>query len=131
MNIMKILVIIFSIVGFMTFSSCNQNTEASAMLENPETRNEIFDAIVGDDDMMTSFMEYVQGNDLAMQMMQGNNMMMGNMMKGNDLQMMMKDGAMMGNMMQMMHKNGMMSDECMQATTQMMSEKGMTMPNMN
>ena len=126
---MKTLVIIFSIIGFMTFTSCNQNTDASIMLENPETRNEIFNTISGNHDMMTSFMESMQTNDHAMQMMQGDKMMMSNMMQGNGMQMMMKDGAMMGNMMQMMYKNGMMSDECMQAMQQMMSEKGMG--NMN
>ena len=124
---MKTLVIIISIVGFMTFSSCNQNAEASAMLENSETKNEIFDAIAGNHDMMTSFMESMQNNDHAMQMMQGNKMIMHNMMKGNGMQMMMKDGAMMSNMMQMMHKNGMMREDCMTSCMKMMKDKGMNM----
>ncbi len=121
---MKTRVLIFSIIGFMTFSSCNQSADASSMLDNPETRNEIFNTIAGNHDMMTSFMETIQTNDHAMQMMQDSKMM-SNMMKGDGMQMMMKDGTMMSNMMQMMHKNGMMSDECMQAMTQMMDEKGM------
>ena len=140
---MKTLVIIISIVGFMTFISCNQNADARAMLENTETRNEVFDAIAGNHDMMTSFMESMQGNDHAMQMMQGNKEMMSNMMKGEGKQMMMKDmmenkemmntmmsemmgnGEKMGAMMNMMQEKGMMSDECMQAMKQMMNEKGM------
>tara|TARA_R110002074_G_scaffold161480_11_gene319555 strand:- start:25403 stop:25801 length:399 start_codon:yes stop_codon:yes gene_type:complete len=122
---MKTRVLIFSIIGIMTFSSCNQSTDASSMLDNPETRNEIFNTIAGNHDMMTSFMETIQTNDHAMQMMQDSKMMMGTMMHGNNMQMMMKDSTMMGNMMQMMQENGMMCDECMQAMQQMMSEKGM------
>ena len=122
---MKTLLIIFSIVGFIIFSSCNQTTDPGAMLENTASRNEIFNAITGNHDMMTAFMESMKGSDHAMQMMSGDKMMMKNMMQSGGMEMMMKDGGMMGNMMQMMHKDGMMSDECMQAMKNMMSEKGM------
>ena len=74
-----------------------------------------------------------------MQMMQGNNKMMGGMMKGDGMQMMMKDstmmkkmmqsmmkdGKMMGNMMKMMHEKGMMSEDCMESCKNMMAEEGL------
>ncbi|HSM64200.1 MAG TPA: hypothetical protein VK833_09710 [Gillisia sp.] len=143
---MKTLLIIISIAGLITLNSCENKseTDVNAMLEDPETRDEIFTGIVDDSDRMTSFMEYMQENDHAMQMMQNNKMMMGNMMQdggmqmmmndrammNNMMQMMMNDGTMMGNMMQMMYKNGMMNDECMETMKNMMTEKGMNMNTM-
>jgi hypothetical protein len=41
----------------------------------------------------------MQNNPHAMQMMQGNKMMMGNLMGSNDMQMMMKDSTMTKNFM--------------------------------
>jgi hypothetical protein len=77
-----IIIMIISILGFITLSSCTQKIDVSKLLGNYETRSEIFEAIASDHDHMMSFMESMQSNDHAMQMMQGNYMMMGNMMKG-------------------------------------------------
>lgn len=150
---MKTLVIIFSVFGLITLNSCNQQTNVQALLENAETRNEIVKTIAGNHDFMTEFMSTMQDNDHAMQMMQGNKMMMGKMMKGQGIQMMMKDstmmkqmmgnkqmmhsmmqgmmkdGKMMGNMMKMMSEKGMMSEDCMQSCMKMMGDKGMDMMN--
>ena len=137
---MKTLVIIISMVGCITLSSCNQTTDPSTMLENSESRTEMFKQIASNHDYMMDFMESMQTNDHAMQMMQENKEMMGMMMKGEGMQMMktdsmmhsmMKDGKMMGNMMQMMHKNGMMSEDCMKSCMSMMKDKGMNMGQMN
>ena len=142
-DISKTLVMIFSIIGLITFSSCTQKADVSSLLDNSETRSEIFTAIAGNHNMMMSFMETMQDNDHAMQMMQGNKMMMGKMMKGGGMGMMMKDSMMMHsmmgnmmknsqmmvNMMQMMNNEVMMSNECMQAMMKMMSDKGMDMMN--
>jgi len=135
---MKTLIII-SILGFVTFSSCTQKVDISKLLDNPETRSEIFELIASDHKQMMSFMETMQSNEHAMQMMQGNHMMMGNMMKGSGMNMMMKDSMMMhnmmekivkdkkmmGNMMQMMNNEGMMSNECMQAMMKTVNGMGM------
>ncbi|WP_228850497.1 hypothetical protein [Aegicerativicinus sediminis] len=124
---MKSLIIIW-ILGFMTLSGCTQKANVDQLLDNPDTREEIFEAIVGNHNQMMLFMETMQSNEHAMQMMQGNQMMMGNMMKGDGMHMMMTDSvmmhnmmekmmankSMMGSMMQMMNENGMMTDECMQ-----------------
>lgn len=56
-------------VGCITLSSCNQTTDPSTMLENAETRSEIFNTIQGNLEMMSTFMESMQANDHAMQMM--------------------------------------------------------------
>lgn len=136
---------IISVIGLMALASCNQGTNPKAVLENEETRTEMFDAIANNHNYMTEFMDIMQGNEHAMQMVQGNHKMMGNMMKGDGMQMMMmkdsmmmmnmmqsmmKDGKMMGNMMKMMHEKGMMSEDCMEFCKQMMGEKGMDMEGM-
>ena len=136
---MKTLIVIFSIMVLVTFNSCDQKMNTKTMLDNTETRSEIFNEISGNHQLMTAFMENMQKNDHAIQMMQGNKMLMGQMMKGNGMQLMMKDstmmhsmmgemmkdGKMMVNMMQMMHEKGMMSKDCMQSCVKMMGTKGM------
>ena len=143
MSIMKTLIMIISIIGLITLSNCNQKIDANKLLNNSESRSEIFEAIASDHDQMMSFMETIQSNEHAMQMMQGNHMMMGSMMKGSGMHMMMKDSIMMhnmmgnmvknkkmmGNIMQMMNSEGIMSNECMQAMMNMMNDKGMGIMN--
>ena len=136
---MKALTIILSMIGLVSLNSCTQETNPQAVLENPETRTEVFNDIAQNDDYMTEFMENMHNNPQAMQMMQGNHKMMGGMMKGDGMQMMMKDsmmmknmmksmmknGKMMGNMMKMMHEKGMMSEDCMESCKNMMAEEGL------
>jgi hypothetical protein len=156
---MRKLGIILSVIGLLSLTGCIQETDVKAMLQDSETRSEIIKAITENHDFMMELMDNVQGNDHAMQMMQGNKKMMGNMMKGQGMQMMMKDsmmmknmmqemmgnmhgrqsmmngmmkdGKMMGNMMKMMRKKGMMSEDCMQSCMKMMGDKGMDMMNNN
>jgi hypothetical protein len=144
-KIMKTLVFFLSIVGLLSLNSCNQQTDPQAVLENPETRTEVFNAITENHDYMTEFMESMHGSQHTMTMMQGNKKMMGSMMQGEGMQMMMKDsilmhsmmnrmmndGKMMGTMMKMMHEKGMMSEDCMESCSKMMGEKGMDIQNMN
>tara|TARA_R110002049_G_scaffold191337_1_gene360269 strand:+ start:30529 stop:31038 length:510 start_codon:yes stop_codon:yes gene_type:complete len=141
---MRTTAIILLAIGLTSLSSCNQKTNPSAMLENSETRTELFDAIARDQNYMTEFMDNMQDNDHAMQMMKGNQKMAGNMMQGGGMQMMMqdstmmknmmqsmmKDGKMMGNMMKMMHEKGMMGEDCMESCKKMMADKGMDMKAM-
>jgi hypothetical protein len=130
---MKTLLIILSVIGLFSLNSCKQEKNAQALLENPETRNEIFTTIEDNQDYMSEFMVNMQKSDHAMQMMQGegmqmmmkDSMMMKNMM-GNKPMMntmmdrMMKNPETMGSMMQMMHEKGMMTEDCMQSCMQMM-----------
>ena len=141
---MKTVTIIISVLVLVILSSCGQKTDPNAILENSETRMELFEAIASNHGYLTEFMDNMQDNDHAMQMMQGNHKMMGNMMQGvgiqkmmkdsmmmkNMMQSMMKDGKMMGNMMKMMHEKGMMSEDCMESCKKMMGNKGMDMKGM-
>ena len=142
---MKTLLIVLSAVGLLSLNSCKQETNTPALMENPETRTEVFNAISKNHDYMTEFMESMHDNQHAMQMMQGNKKMMSSMMQGEGMQMMMKDstmmhsmmdgmmndGKMMGTMMKMMHEKGMMSEDCMESCSKMMGEKGMDMQGMD
>ncbi|HIC31947.1 MAG TPA: hypothetical protein EYO76_08515 [Flavobacteriaceae bacterium] len=142
---MKTLLIVLSAVGLLSLNSCKQETNTQALMENPETRTEVFNAISKNHDYMTEFMESMHDNQHAMQMMQGNKKMMSSMMQGEGMQMMMKDstmmhsmmdgmmndGKMMGTMMKMMHEKGMMSEVCMESCSKMMGEKGMDMQGMD
>lgn len=132
-------------IGLFSLTSCKQETNTQALMENPETRTEVFNAISKNHDYMTEFMESMHDNQHAMQMMQGNKKMMSSMMQGEGMQMMMKDstmmhsmmdgmmndGKMMGTMMKMMHEKGMMSEDCMESCSKMMGEKGMDMQGMD
>ena len=142
---MKTTTILLWAMVLASLSSCEQKTDANAVLENSEMRTELFDAIASNHAYMSEFMDNMKNSDHAMQMMQGDQNMMGSMMKGNGTQMMMKDsmmmknmmrgmmndGKMMGNMMQMMHEKGMMSDDCMKSGMKMMGDKGMDLKEMN
>lgn len=141
---MKTIVIILSVVGLLSFSSCMQKTELPALMKNADTRSEVMNAIVNNHDYMTEFMANMNSSDHAMQMMQGegiqmmmkDSMMMMNMMSNKQIMHsmmkgMMNDGKMMGTMMKMMHEKGMMSEDCMESCSKMMSEKGMDMEEMN
>jgi hypothetical protein len=141
---MRTLTTIILIIALVTLSSCKQNTDPKAVLENTETRSELFTAITDNHEYMTAFMEIMSHSDHAMQMMQENSSMMSTMMHGNGMQMMMGDstmmhsmmtkmmqnGQMMGQMINMMHQEGMMSTECLNACMKKMSEKGMDMSAM-
>ena len=142
-------------IGLLLITSCNNAVNVDQLLQNETTRQQVFEKIAADHEMMTGFMEATMNNEHAKMMMKehdgmkdlmmgDDNMMkmmkdkpemmqnmMGEMMKdGNMMGNMMKDGKMMGNMMQMMNKEGMMSEECMQSCMKMMGDKGMDMGNM-
>ena len=126
------------VIGLLSLNSCKQVTNPQALMESPETRTEVFNTIIQNDDYMTEFMQNMQGNNQAMQMMQGNKVIMNMMMEGEGMNMMkdstmtmnmmhsmMKDGKMMNHMMQMMHEKGMMSEDCMESCKNMMAEEGL------
>jgi len=124
---------------------CNSAGNIDKLLENQITRQEVFDKITTDHEMMTQLMESMMNSEHSKMMMKEHegmkDMMMGdgemmNMMKDKPDMMhgmmseMMKDEKMMGHMMQMMNKEGMMSDDCMQSCMKMMGDKGMDMGKM-
>lgn len=138
-------VLILTIFFALTLGGCSQTTDVNALLQNPDTKQEIFSAIAGDHQMMMDFMNMMMDNEHARMMMKGNEKMrdmmmeqgyMMSMMKDNPDMMhnmmtrMMKDGTMMSHMMQMMQQQGMMSEECTQSCMKMMADKGMDMEGM-
>lgn len=136
-------ILLFSFTATALFwIGCSQPTNVDSMLENAESKDQVFAAILEDHELMTEFMDKMMSNEHAVMMMKGNQKMMDMMAnEGNMMQMMkdrpemmhqmmsgmMKDGNMMGHMMQMMQQEGMMSEECMQSCMQMMKDKGMSM----
>lgn len=140
-------------IVLVTLNSCNKKQDVNAMLQNQETKSEIYKTIADTPDYMEGFMETLQNNKQAMQMMRENQMFRRNMMNGKGMQMMMNDSMMMQNMMgnnnmrnqmmqnmmndstqmntmmKMMHQQGMMNYECMQSCMKMMNKKGMMKGN--
>lgn len=122
--------------------SCNETVNIDQVLKDENTRQQVFNKIATDHEMMTNFMEVMMKDNHAMMMMKGNqdmkDRMMGEsrmmeMMKDkpdvmhNMMGEMMKDGKMMGHMMKMMKDQGMMSEECMEYCIKTMEDKGMSM----
>lgn len=140
---MKNRIFFLAIAALLLLStSCNNPVNIDQVLQNETTRQQVFEKITTDHELMTEFMNEMMNSEHAKMMMKGNagmkDMMMGDgdivqMMKDqpemmhNMMSGMMKDGQMMGHMMQMMNSAGMMSDECLQSVMKMMGEKGMNM----
>ncbi|MHB1279133.1 MAG: hypothetical protein ACYC1Q_12140 [Bacteroidia bacterium] len=122
------------IVGAFLVGCSNQRAEN--LLKDPDKQNEIMTAICNDHQMMTNMMGHMMKNDHAMQMMKGNQGMMGKMMEGNHAMM----GNMMPHMVKMMEKDSsmcrmmgekmMMNDHTKGMMMDMMKEKGMADPKM-
>lgn len=127
--------------------SCNSTVNVDQILKDDNIRQEVFNKITVDHEMMTDFMEVMMQNNHAKMMMKGNQGMKEMMMDGDDMMNMMnmmkdkpemmqnmmgemmKDGKMMGTMMNMMKEKGMMSEECAESCMKMMNAKGMNMDN--
>jgi hypothetical protein len=106
------------------------------MLENTETKNEIFNSITDNQEYMSAFLQHMQNNQNAMDMMRGNKGMMGGMMRGQGMRMMMADSTMsdslmlsmmknrgsMRKMMRRMRANGMISEDCLRSSMNMMDD---------
>ncbi len=125
----KILKAFFILVFFtIIIAACQPQPDESAILENEETRNEIYEAIVADHGYSQEMMAKMMEDDHTQMMMKGNGEMMRMMMSDNeDMKAMMKDNpemmqGMMGNMMNMADAD---SSMCTQMMT-MMKDK----PNM-
>lgn len=152
---MKKLTIIISTLLFLTLSAFSQSAEIKGLLDNQDTRTEIFNAIFNDHQLMTEFIKGTKSNKHASMMMQNEARQTGEMKSGNTMgeskgnhpmmdsekmMEMMKNNPemmhkMMGNMMQMCEKDtamrsqmtNMMTEhpEMMKMCMQKMQEKGM------
>ena len=130
-KVMKTLIVIISTMLFLTLNSNGQNKTMTKFLENKETRQELFNTIQNDHELMMDFMQKMKGNQHAMMMINNNN----NMMMGHEGQMGMNNNQMMDQtqMMNMMHNNPSMMEMMMSnmvnvcATDSIMSRKVINM----
>jgi len=77
-NIMKTLALFISMMTFWTMNIFGQSDDVNKLLENQETRTEIFNSILNNHELMTDFIHAMNNNSHAMMMMQQNSTMMGN-----------------------------------------------------
>jgi hypothetical protein len=69
---MKAIILMISLMTLMTLSSMGQNADIDRMMQNPETRNEIFNLIVNNHTYMSDFMKVANGSQHASMMMRQN-----------------------------------------------------------
>ena len=72
---MKTTVFILSMLTVFTICGFGQNSNIPELLNKKDTRTEIFNTIMNDHDLMMDFIDAMKGNQHAMMMMKGNNMM--------------------------------------------------------
>ena len=128
---MKALAIVLFIIPFWTSNALAQDKDIKELLDNSETRTEIFNTILNNHQLMMGFMDAMKTNNHAMMMIQGDSDIMGSSSMGgmhdsgehqmmgmnndnsemmNHMMSMMKDNPgmmqkMMGNMMDMCEKD--------------------------
>lgn len=131
---MKTLILVILVIFTLSFNGYSQTTKANQLLENKEVRNETFNAIMNNHELMTDFIQAMKGNEHAMMMMKGNDQMMNNdgkagmdqehsMMDHEKMMGMMKENPemmqkMMGNMMDMCEKDSIMCNTMVDNITQ-------------
>jgi hypothetical protein len=125
-NILKIAAV-FSLL-ILAFSACEQQGDVGKMLENEESRNQIYEAIISDNEHSKQLMQAMMEDDHTKMMMKGNGKLMNMMMSDNeDMMGMMKDNpemmqGMMSNMMNMAESD---SSVCTQMMTLMKDKPNM------
>jgi hypothetical protein len=79
---MKTAAMIFSMITLFTVNVLGQKGDVKTLLENRESREDVFNTILNDPNLMTEFMNRMSGNAHAMAMMRGNQTMMQNLQEG-------------------------------------------------
>lgn len=144
-DIMKTLKFIPVLMLMVMITGCTGQAQNPAeILKDEQRREEIMVAISNDHDMMNEMMDHMMKSDLAMQMMEGHQGMMGKMIGNRQMMMnlMEKDTVMakvmMDNMMGMMEKDStmsnmmggmMMGNKHMMGMMQQMGKSGGMMPH--
>ncbi len=139
---LKLFFLFLTFASLGLFTACNSSVDADQVLQNESLRQQIFQKVAADHNLLMDFMKVAMSDEHAKSMMMEQGGMQGGMMNAQKVMQMMqqkpemmhgmmsemmKDGKMMGHMMQMMQQEGMMSEECMKSCMQMMEEKGMMM----
>ncbi|WP_340111674.1 hypothetical protein [Maribellus mangrovi] len=99
---MKTLVLLTTMLFLFAVNGYSQKTDVQKMMQNKETRTEIFNAMVNNHQYMSDFMNMAKNNDHAMMMM--NNGMMG---QQHQMNMNQNQGQMQGNHQMMGNGNTM------------------------
>ena len=73
---MKTFLVIISMIGLLSFTTTGQKKDVTKLLDNQQTRTEIFNAIQNNHELMNEFMNHMKGNQHAMMMWQGNTQFM-------------------------------------------------------
>jgi len=106
MKTIKTIRTIFVAVLLLTVNGYSQNTSVKALLDKPEAKNEVFNTILGDHQLMMEFMTAMKGNEHAMMMMQNNNAQMKGMKEKGEMESSATEHKMhQGEMMGMMKDN--------------------------
>ena len=69
-------------ITLFTVNVLGQKGDVKTLLENRESREDVFNTILNDPNLMTEFMNRMSGNAHAMAMMRGNQTMMQNLQEG-------------------------------------------------
>jgi hypothetical protein len=94
---MKALTLIITMIAFITLSSYTQKDNVDKLLQKKDTRNEVFNKIMNNRELMLDFMNAMHGNQHAMTMWnQNNSHMQNNGTETNNSYSMMGNGSMMG-----------------------------------
>lgn len=112
---MKTITTIFVAVLLLTVNGYSQNISVKALLNKPETKNEVFNTILGDHQLMMEFMTAMKGNEHAMMMMQNSNSQMIGMKENGGMETSSTNHNMQhGDMMGMMKSNPEMMKKMME-----------------
>jgi len=122
---MKTITMIFLLMSFWALNSFSQNEDVTGLLGKPETRTEIYRAILNDHQLMMEFMNEMKSSDHAMMMMKENasgkepagNTEMGDsaQMMGNSMGICKMDSTMCQGMANMTGEHPNMMQMCMQS----------------
>ncbi len=73
-------------ITLFTVNVLGQSGDVETLLKNRDTREDVFNTIMNDHNLMMEFMDQMSGNAHAMTMMRGNQVMMNNLLEGNHMQ---------------------------------------------
>ena len=117
---MKKSIALLLLIVLFTLSNCNQKPDVNNLLENQESRTEVYKAIVDNHDYLMEFMDSIHNNQNAMKSIRQNNKMMCKLMM-KDSTLIKSDSAMNCKMLQKRMKN----HDCKQTCKKMENDSTM------
>lgn len=99
---MKTTNLLISVFFLLLILGCNREKKISELLEDNNTRTEVFNEILNDEALLAKFMDDMHKHRTAMRMLSGHSGMMGDLMNWNNMQEMMGTETMRRKMMMWM-----------------------------